>query len=780
MALSGVSDYGFSAGHILRINWRASQNIAGNYTNVVCDVQLYRNYYWSSDAPKYGSVTINGQTKNFTCTVGGSGWMTADTFQTNVGHNSNGTQTLSITASLGVNVTLSGVYFGTQNVSGSWGLNTIPRQANITHFSATGKDFRSVSFKFTTDATVSEVYLHINGGGRVGTGVGNVTSGSWKTGSLNPNTNYTFQLEVVRKDSGLASWSSKYNYSTKSGCTALQIVDNPTVVGNAINLKLTNSDLSGTRLYMYITSPNSSGTSVENTNVVISDIFQKNGEYTWTLTSEQLSVVYSKIKYSNTATMKILAQVFVPGETDYYNIITSNTVTYNIDTSQNLPTLSTIVLNSDSITQKVLGSTTHGVRNVTTWTFSAIKGNMSAKNNADLSTLVLNYGNASKKFLLNATATTFQFTIPVVTSSGDYVISAYITDSRGNQSKPISKTYDILSYNKPVIVPKVTRALSSGGVVDLSYSASYSRLIVSGTDKNSIKTFHYGYSELGTAPKADTKLPNDTFSNSANGVDKTISFTKTSAHTLNQNKNYIFLFTIEDALNTYTVPVDLVDGNPLMRILETGQLGINCKPDTSNIDEKLRVGGAAYVDTDLTLGNSLRVGNSITASKSLTVGTTLTAGESVTGQNVYATKELYEAGKTLASKYAPLAGFTAFQGEFKFETKTLTYNGMTFSLSIYKYGKFCITLAATSVAIDAATAWGGTFATDTIDTGFTYPYPYAQVPCIFTTYVPLKMNGWSMVVDVGTEKIAPKVQILRGTSNRVEGGLHILSIGMLS
>ena len=137
-ATSGTISNAFRSGYKVQISWSVnSQNIANNTSNVTVKAQLVSTgsaYTISSSATKNGSLAINGTTYNFTFSASLSGNQTKTVFTktVDVPHNSDGTKTLSMSTTLGINVTLSGTYWGNVSASGSGSLNTIPRTSNFT------------------------------------------------------------------------------------------------------------------------------------------------------------------------------------------------------------------------------------------------------------------------------------------------------------------------------------------------------------------------------------------------------------------------------------------------------------------------------------------------------------------------------------------------------------------------------------------------------------------------------------------------------------------------
>src|SRR5690606_5161592 len=120
----------------LRLTWTASQNVANNSSSVTA--KLYWEAvkdgvgYVSSSSSRGASITINGDTDSFTTTAGLSagGSRLIRTTTISIPHNADGTKSFSISGSLNLSgISLSGSDYGTQTVSGTATLNTIPRSS---------------------------------------------------------------------------------------------------------------------------------------------------------------------------------------------------------------------------------------------------------------------------------------------------------------------------------------------------------------------------------------------------------------------------------------------------------------------------------------------------------------------------------------------------------------------------------------------------------------------------------------------------------------------------
>jgi putative tail protein len=125
------------AGYETRIVWDIdSQNIPNNTSIVTVKVQLVSTDSLSTiseTAIKYGSLTIDGETNNFTfsAVLSGNQIKTVYTKTVIIPHNEDGTKICAFSASIGIALALSGTYYGTINISGSGAFTTIPRPSSI-------------------------------------------------------------------------------------------------------------------------------------------------------------------------------------------------------------------------------------------------------------------------------------------------------------------------------------------------------------------------------------------------------------------------------------------------------------------------------------------------------------------------------------------------------------------------------------------------------------------------------------------------------------------------
>lgn len=744
-----VNGSNFGGGY-LYLQWYSTPNVAGNYSDLSFNVCLRRDGQINSNVTKNGTVTVAGsQQFNFSCTVGGgAGNVLLYQGSTRIGHDAAGRAIVNISASLGIQITWSGNYVSTISAAVNADLGTIARGTSITSFKATSTTWNSITFSFTTADACEEVWVTKNGGANIGTGIGGTNTGSFTISGLDANTSYNWVLRVVRN----SVWtnSNALAVSTKRWIQSVSINTTTLNVGDTIPLAISNPDSVTVNVYMYLTCKNASGAQTAYSNVITKNIGTPNGNYSLSLTTAETNTVYSTMKYSTEASLYFMVTSTIPGTSTVIGYHQTGAIPYKINQGASLPTLSTATMTLDSNTTSVVGNSTYLIQGISSVAWSAAKGNAAAKNGASLKSLVVMYGSNSATYDLTTSTTSFSRSL-VPSTTGSYIVSTYVVDSRGLSSTAISKAFTVLSYKNPVIVPTVVRQINSGGTLDISFTASFSRLIVSSADKNAVSYLKYGYAELGKTPTAGTTLSGYTTSNASNGIDKTLSYSKTGFITLDANKNYKFVFALKDKLNEYTANVDVVDGNPVVRVLDSGQVGINCKPDVSNPSQRLRVNGSGYFYNDLTIGG--------TFTAATTTATTLKA-----------TGSIYEGGTLLSSKYAGLSTFNSFKSSidtsFRTQvTKSYTENGITWDIYTITYNNFTIINAKAAITnIPVQTAWGGVYASGDLLTDFTFPVAFKEAPFVNISTTNYGNNSWVIIVTQATTTKGCRIQICRGSA----------------
>ena len=155
MADSGTIQEAIRTGYRIQIAWSVdSQSVANNTSTVTAKVQLVStgsSYTINSSASKSGTLTINGTKYSFTFTADLSGNQTKTIFTktVTVSHAADGTMTCAFACTAGINVTLSGTYYGTVSASGNGTFDTIARASTISSVTA------SVAINGTNTVTVN-------------------------------------------------------------------------------------------------------------------------------------------------------------------------------------------------------------------------------------------------------------------------------------------------------------------------------------------------------------------------------------------------------------------------------------------------------------------------------------------------------------------------------------------------------------------------------------------------------------------------------------------------
>lgn len=195
MAASGTIQEAIRTGYRLQIAWEVtSQSVANNTSSVTAKVQLVStgsSYTINSTASKSGSLTINGTKYTFSFTASLSGNQTKTIFSkpVTITHNSDGTKTCSFSATAGINVTLSGTYYGNVTASGSGAFDTIARASSISSVtssvSVNGTNTCTVSIDRKSSSFTHTVVFSFGSYSNTITGVGTSTSYAIPTSWLN-------------------------------------------------------------------------------------------------------------------------------------------------------------------------------------------------------------------------------------------------------------------------------------------------------------------------------------------------------------------------------------------------------------------------------------------------------------------------------------------------------------------------------------------------------------------------------------------------------------------
>lgn len=218
MAASGTIQQAIRTGYRLQIAWEVtSQSVANNTSSVTAKVQLVStgsSYTINSSASKSGSLTINGTkyTFSFTAALSGNQTKTIYTKTVTVSHNANGTKTCAFSATAGINVTLSGTYYGNVTASGNGTFNTIARASSISGVTS------SVSINGTNTCTVNITRASSSFTHTVVFSFGSYTKSNTGVGT---STSYAIPTSWINAMPSAASGTAKVTVTTYSGSTKI-------------------------------------------------------------------------------------------------------------------------------------------------------------------------------------------------------------------------------------------------------------------------------------------------------------------------------------------------------------------------------------------------------------------------------------------------------------------------------------------------------------------------------------------------------------------------------
>lgn len=191
-----------------------STSATANTSTLSITLVLKRPSAISSSATKSASCTINGTKYTWSGTIGGSGDKTLISKTQTVAHNSDGSKTINIAASIALDITWGGVSLGTISGSSTLALTNLPQYATVTQ-TLSSKTETTAVMKYTCDSTIDYIWYSTNGGSSwTGVNVADGSSGTYTISGLSANTTYSIKTRVRRKDSQRTTDSSALSVTT--------------------------------------------------------------------------------------------------------------------------------------------------------------------------------------------------------------------------------------------------------------------------------------------------------------------------------------------------------------------------------------------------------------------------------------------------------------------------------------------------------------------------------------------------------------------------------------
>lgn len=211
--------------YTLRVSWSATQNVAANTSRILCDLFLVQASSWDLNIAGRAdnSVTVNGSRYVWpSAAINSSGGTTtklATITTSDIAHNSDGTKTVTISATFNIRATISGTYYESITASASITLDRIARatQPGLSAFAADMGASITISLPRADDNFTHDLAYSFAGGAYVSIAAGVGTSQSWTVpdvASSIPNAaSGTLTVRAITK-SGSTTIGTKYAVMT--------------------------------------------------------------------------------------------------------------------------------------------------------------------------------------------------------------------------------------------------------------------------------------------------------------------------------------------------------------------------------------------------------------------------------------------------------------------------------------------------------------------------------------------------------------------------------------
>ena len=568
---------------------------ASNTSTVSYSLVLKRPYpIQSVGGYRNASCTINGMTYWWSGAVGGSGDLNLISGTTTIEHNSDGTKTIAVSASIELNVTWSGQYIGTISNSGSLALTSIAREPSCTQ-SLKSRTETSFTVSWNSNMTISKLWYSIDGGSHwlpSGGMTVNASSGSYTITGLSAVTNYRVQTSVRAKDSGLDGYSSisswnTYNYPYANSTPNITIGNELTIglynpLGRTVSVTLVAGSNTNTAANTV------SGTSIKGFN-----------------SSEWKSFFYSGIPNAKSGTYSV--RVTYGSHTE-----TRTGGTYSANAAECKPTAGTLsYVDTNGTTVAITGDNTKIVQNASIVRYTA--SGFSAKYSAFISTVKVSVNGST--YTLTGSGSTRTGGNAAINSGSNVTATVTVTDSRGYTASA-NTTVTMLAYSAPTALITLHRHSNYYSETDIKVDATWKNL--SGGNLCDIK-FRFKRK-------------------SASWVDSYISLSDNVTYTFTADNRYAWdvqVVLTDTVGGTKTYNLNLPKGMPIMYIdKQRTAVSVNCFPQS---DESLWVNGYEVDAKNLLKWGSLDQYESLEPIDTQVTGLGHSQGMACDGDNIYIT-----------------------------------------------------------------------------------------------------------------------------------------------
>lgn len=484
-----------------------------------------------------------------------------------VTHNSDGSKTATIEAYI-EKPSYTAYDPGRCSLNGRFELTKIPRYANATFYAGSIQE-TSLRITWAANATIQDVRYRLNNGSWITaqTDVNNL-NGEFMINNLSPNTQYTIDVDVKRKDSGL--WSFDAGYSMSRTITTYdypKITSAPDfTIGNTLRIDFYNPLSRNCSIYIIFADGTEYGGDETTQNYV-----QGYTSSTWQ------SKFYSSIPNSRTGKYKVrLICTAVSRDT------TVSGGTYTAPEAK--PTFSNFsYYDADEQVVTVTGSNQTIVRN---------KSDVKIKISSDNKMLPKNYANPDRYETSWAGGTKsvpyssddINVDLGKITTSGQTNISVTAYDKRGYWTT-VSKIITVINYTEPEQSNALYRINGFENDTKLTIKGTFNLLTINNVNKNTITNVKYRYKEQGGTYNDYTT------------VQATVTDNKYECEMLSFNldnsKSFVFEIVVTDKLGTYSKEILLSEGIPILFINSTKK-NIGIGEINENEEYSLQIKGNYY------------------------------------------------------------------------------------------------------------------------------------------------------------------------------------------
>ena len=454
-----------------------------------------------------------------------------------VTHNSDGSKTATIEAYI-EKPSYTAYDPGRCSLNGGLELTTIPRYASATFYTGSIQE-TSLRIAWAANATIQDVRYRLNNGPWITaqTDVNNL-NGEFMIYNLSPNTQYTIDVDVKRKDSGL--WSFDAGYSMSRTITTYdypKITSAPDfTIGNTLRIDFYNPLSRNCAIYIIFADGTEYGGDETTQNYI-----QGYTSDTWQ------NKFYSSIPNSRTGKYKVrLICTAVSRDT------TVNGGTYTAPEAK--PTFNNFsYYDADEQVVTVTGSNQNIIRNKSDVKIKISSDNkMIPKNYANPDRYEISWAGGTKSVPYSADDIDIDLGKIIVSGQTNISVTAY--DKRGYWIT-VSKIITVVNYTEPEQSNELYRINSFENDTKLTIKGTFNLLTIDNVNKNTITNVKYRYKEQGGTYNDYTT------------VEATVTDNKYECETLSFNldnsKPFVFEIVVTDKLGTYPKEIPLSEGIPI-------------------------------------------------------------------------------------------------------------------------------------------------------------------------------------------------------------------------